>query len=156
MFEPRGSLRIERLGVEQQVDIEDDSALPEDSQVVFFAHAQGSDYLYLLQRSNGGVEVLHPSTGQVFMSRDREQRIVPHRPTGGDVDEQSPAGFSGAGAGIFEYILVASPVPRDFPSNSQVQSLDRLIAPPPFMSGYAALPAVVLASMKVTWGVPDL
>ncbi len=156
VFEPRGSLRMELLGGGQHADIEDGSRLPEDSQVVFFTRAQGSDYLYLLQRSNGGVEVLHPSTGQVFMNREREQKIVPHRPTGGDIEEEVPDGFSGAGAGIFEYILVASPVPRDFPSNSQVESLERLLAPPPYLNGYAAQPAVVLANMKITWGAPDL
>ena len=155
-FEPRGTLRMELLGGGEQADIEDGTKLSEDSQVVFFTKALGGDYLYLLQRSNGGVEVLHPSTGQVFMNREREQRIVPHRPTGGDIEEESPAGFSGAGNGSFEYILVASPVPRDFPSNSQVESLERLLAPPPYVSGYAALPAVVIASMKLTWGVPDL
>jgi hypothetical protein len=154
-FEPRGTLRMELLGGGEHADIEDESNLPDGSQVVFFTRAQGGDYLYLLQRSNGGVEVLHPSTGQVFMNREREQRVVPHRPTGGDIEEESPAGFSGAGNGSFEYILVASPVPRDFPSNSQVETLERLLAPPPYVSGYAALPAKVLATIKVTWGAPD-
>ncbi len=155
MFEPRGTLRMEVLGGGATADIEDGASLPEDSLVVFFTRAQGSDYLYLLQRSNGGVEVLHPSTGQVFLNREREQRVVPHRPTGGDVEEEGPDGFSGAGTGVFEYILIASPVPRDFPSNSQVESLERMLAPPPYVSGYASLPAVVLASMKVTWGAPE-
>ena|GEM_PF-3035403 len=154
-FEPRGTLRMELLGGGEKADIEDGSNLPDGSQVVFFTKGEGADYLYLLQRSNGGVEVLHPSTGQVFMNREREQRIVPHRPTGGDVEEESPAGFSGAGNGHFEYILVASPVPRDFPSNSQVETLERLLAAPPYVSGYAALPAQVLATMKITWGTPD-
>ena len=154
-FEPRGTLRMELLGGGVTADINDGASLPEDSQVVFFTRAQGSDYLYLLQRSNGGVEVLHPSTGQVFLNREREQRVVPHRPTGGDIEEEAPDGFSGAGTGVFEYILVASPVPRDFPSNSQVESVERMLAPPPYVTGYAALPAVVLASMKVTWGAPE-
>ena len=53
MFEPRGTLRMEVLGGGATADIEDGASLPEDSLVVFFTRAQGSDYLYLLQRSNG-------------------------------------------------------------------------------------------------------
>ncbi|MBJ95349.1 MAG: hypothetical protein CMP23_12875 [Rickettsiales bacterium] len=155
-FEPRGSLRLEFLGGGEAADIQDGSLLPEDSQIVFFTRAEGADYLYLLQRSNGGVEVLHPSTGQVFMNSSHEQRIIPHRPKGADVEEQAPEGFTGAGTGLFEYLLVAAPIPRDFPSNSQVESLERLLSPPPFVDGYAAFPAVVLSSVKVRWGTESL
>ncbi len=154
-FNPRGTLRLELLGGGDNADIEDGSNLPEDSLVVFMARVEGADYLYLLQKSNGGVEVLHPSTGQVFMNRGGEQRIVPHRPNEADNQERGPAGYSGAGTGVFEYLLVASPVPRDFPSNSQIEEVGRLLAPPPYLEGAAAQPAVVVASHKVTWGVPE-
>lgn len=154
-FSPRGTLRLEIVGGGEHADVADGSSIPEDTQVVFMTRVEGADYLYLLQKSNAGVEVLHPSTGQVFLNRDGEQRIVPHRPNEDSIEERGPSGYSGAGTGIFEYILVASPVPRDFPSNSQVETTERMLAPPPYVGGYAALPAVVVASIKVIWGVPE-
>ena len=123
--------------------------------MVFLTRVEGADYLYLLQESNAGVEVLHPSTGQAFMNQKGEQRIIPHRPNEDRIDERGPAGYTGAGTGIFEYILVASPVPRDFPSNSQVEEVERLLAPPPYLQGFAAGRAIVVASIKVTWGIAD-
>jgi hypothetical protein len=155
-FSPRGTLRIEIVGGGEQADVADGSNLPEDTQVAFMTRVEGADYLYLLQKSNAGVEVLHPSTGQVFINEGGEQRIVPHRPNEDSINERRPGGYSGAGTGVFEYILVASPVPRDFPSNSQVETTERMLAPPPYVEGYAALPAVIVASIKVIWGVPDL
>ncbi len=146
---------MELVGGGTDADITDGSSLPEDSQVVFITRVENADYLYLLQKSNGGVEVLHPSTGQVFMNQDGEQRIVPHRPNEGTIEERGPEGYSGAGTGFFEYILVASPVPRDFPSNSQVEEVERLLAPPPYLEGFAAQRAVIVASLKVTWGIPE-
>lgn len=154
-FAPRGTLRLELVGAGGNVDIADGSSLEEDSLVVFKTRVEGADYLYLLQKSNAGVEVLHPSTGQAFMHRKGEQRIVPHRPNQDSIDEPGPEAYSGAGTGIFEYILLASPVPRDFPSNSQVEEVERLLAPPPYLKGFAAQRAVVLDSIKVTWGVPE-
>jgi hypothetical protein len=83
-----------------------------------------------------------------------EQRVVPHPPNM-DLEERPEAGYTAAGTGVFEYLLVASPVPRDFPSNSQVSTVERILHPPPYLAGTMAQPAVVLDTIRVTWGEAD-
>ena len=154
-FRPTGSLALERGPEVGGGKVAEGSILQEDSQIYFLVETTGADYLYLLQHSNAGVEVLHPPTGQVFLSTAGQQRIVPHPPNM-DAEEQPLTGYSTTGTGVFEYLLLASPVPRDFPSNSQVSTVERMVQPPPYLSGPMAQPAVILDKIRVTWGSDDL
>ncbi|HCP46305.1 MAG TPA: hypothetical protein DIU15_09700 [Deltaproteobacteria bacterium] len=153
-FRPQGSLRIELIADAGPKTVDNGALLEEDTAIRFIAEVQGADYLYLLQRSNAGVEVLHPPTGQVFLAKKGPQVVVPHPPNL-ELGERPQGGYTAAGEGSFEFLLVASPVPRNFPSNSQLETVERLLAPPPYLTGHAAAPAVVLASQKITWGQRD-
>jgi len=153
-FQPQGSLRIELLSDDNKRSVKDGALLEDDTPIRFITEVEGADYLYLLQRSNAGVEVLHPPTGQVFLAKKGPQLVVPHPPNL-DLEEQPQGGYTAAGEGSFEFLLVASPVPRNFPSNSQLETVERLLAPPPYVAGHAAEPAVVLARHKLTWGQRD-
>jgi len=153
-FQPRGTLQIEALSETNTHKVQDGVLLEDDTPIRFIIEVEGADYLYLLQRSNSGVEVLHPPTGQVFLAKKGPQVVVPHPPNL-ELGERAEGGYTAAGEGSFEFLLVASPVPRNFPSNSQLETVERLLAPPPYLAGHAAAPAVVLASHKITWGQHD-
>jgi len=155
---PRSQLRLVRtdLSTDSSVKVPPNTSLPRSAEIYFEVetHWKGS-YLYLLQKSGGTLQILSPATGLVWLNRPQE--IVRVVPRGSNEDAQSPAGLSWNAdqTGALDFILVGTEAPRDVPSDSQVSSLERFLAPPPFLKGPLTQPGVVLETVRVVWQAED-
>ncbi len=118
--------------------------------VVFDARSDGSSYLYLLQVAGGQTAVLHPPAGQVLAPRQGTVRIAPW-PDPHEPDRPPPPGFAADGKGEVSYLLVATSLPRDIPSDTQVRDLETFCARPPHLTSEGRPPARILGEVRLTW-----
>jgi hypothetical protein len=119
--------------------------------VRFVTETEAGLYLYLLQTTDRGTNVVWPATGDVWVSRAGTRPLVPRPPHHRDEAEPLP-GWNGDTDGPATYSLIAAPSPRAVPADSWVRSLDEFLLGPPFLAGPAAAKAEVLATFEVSWG----
>ena len=117
------------------------------------------EYVYLLETTGGAPRMIHPRMGRVHLSNELDgvRRIRP-RPANEVVtgEEEEPEGWQVAGGGWAQYLLVATPSPRDESSAGSLGSLDMFLEAPPFATGKAASPGRLVDVITVRWmGTPD-
>jgi hypothetical protein len=145
------SLQVVRLDKDQPEPLESGATIPRSAEVAFDVRAHGEgDYLYLIQRREDDIRILMPATGLGWLKPESTSRVVPIGPHASSASPASP-GWNADQTGLLEFLLVASVSPRDVPSDSRIESLERFLLPPPFVRGELARPARVIASFRVNW-----
>lgn len=132
-----------------------------DEVVVFVTQVDPSrdEYVYLLESTGGAPRMIHPRMGRVHLSGETggERRIRPlpaNEVMTGDEDE--PEGWQVTGGGWAQYLLVATPSPRDESSAGSLGSLEMFLEPPPYATGKAAKAGRLVDAITVRWqGTPD-
>jgi len=145
------SLHLVRVDGEQAEQLKSGATIPRSAEVAFDVRAhEGGDYLYLIQRRDKDLRILMPATGLGWLKPKGTSRVVPLGPHASSASPVS-SGWNADQTGLLEFILVASVSPRDVPSDSRIESLERFLLPPPFVRGELARPAEVIARFRVNW-----
>lgn|GEM_PF-5598566 len=147
------SLSLERVDEAGEAigPVEDAATLGRGDQVRFVTETDPGLYLYLLQTTARGTNVVWPGTGDVWVSRAGRRTLIPRPPN--HRDETAPlTGWNGEEDGAAEYFLVSAPTPRAVPADSWVPSVDEFLLGPPWLTGPAAAKAAIIAKTRVSWG----
>ena len=149
-------LRVDEPGGEKQA-VKEGGTLPRAAQVVFEVNARtGGDYLYLLQQRGDELRILLPAAGLGWVKAEGAESVVPPAPDARDPGTAATS-WTADHTGALNFILVAAQSPRAVPSDGHLDSLERFLLPPPYVTGAAAAPAQVIARTSVEWleGVED-
>jgi hypothetical protein len=131
--------------------LEDNATVASGTEIVFGYDVSGADYLYLLQRGGGEtLTLLYPASGLAWLSAESGVgQVTPADPNARFGDEPV-APWSPQQGGELEFILIASPTPRDVASDAKTSEAVFLL-PPPYVKGPAAGVAKVLDRVTITF-----
>lgn len=116
--------------------------------LVFEVSGASDRYLYLLEKGDGHLALIHPHVGLVLPGPAEPEMLRPQPTWLTEADEERP-GWLPEVAGAIEYLLISSPLPRDAPSDQRLRSLEQLLLPPPYVKGPGGESAVIAARVRL-------